>query len=169
MRVPNSRLIFVRGEVDSRVLCLHIAQEFARHGVASNRLYFFNNNKQGIRYLECYNQLDLTMDTFPVTGGTTTCDATWMGVPVVSLVGDGYHQRISYAILDRIGLGELCAHSVDEFVEKAVTLANSPDDLRFLRQNMRESVRSSIFYDGPRYARQFCDTVWDLAKRHDLV
>lgn len=169
MRVPESRMIFVRGEVDSRVLCLHIAQEFKRHGVESKRLFFFNNNKQGVRYLECYNQLDLTMDTFPVTGGTTTCDASWMGVPVVSIVGDGYHQRISYAILDRIGLGELCAHSVDEFVEKAVTLANSPDDLRFLRQNMRESVRSSIFYDGPRYAKQFSDTMWDLAKRHDLV
>jgi predicted O-linked N-acetylglucosamine transferase (SPINDLY family) len=167
--VPDSRMIFVRREVDSRVLCLHIAQEFARHGVNASRLFFLNNHRQGIDFLQCYHQLDMTMDTFPVTGGTTTCDATWMGVPVVTLVGEAIHQRVSYAILDRIGLGELCAHSVDEFVEKAVTLANSPDDLRFLRQNMRESVRSSIFYDGPRYAKQFCDTIWDLARQHGLV
>ena len=167
--VPNSRFIFVRREVSSRVLCLHIAQEFSRHGIASDRLYFLNNHEQGINYLACYNQLDMTMDPFPVTGGTTTCDASWMGVPVVTLVGDGYHQRISYAILDRLGLGELCAKTVDEYVEKSIALANSPDDLRFLRQNMRDSVRSSIFYDGPRYARQFCDTMWDLAKQHGLV
>jgi predicted O-linked N-acetylglucosamine transferase (SPINDLY family) len=169
MGVPNSRMIFIRPEVKSRVVCLHIAQEFARHGVAAERLYFLDNNTQGIHYLACYNQLDITLDTFPVTGGTTTCDASWMGVPVVTLVGDGIHQRVSYAILDRLGLGELCAKTVDDYVEKAIALANSPDDLRFLRQNMRESVRSSIFYDGPRYAKQFCDTIWDLAKRHDLV
>jgi protein O-GlcNAc transferase len=167
--VPNSRMIFVRAEVDSRILCLHIAQEFARHGVASERLYFFNNHAQGVNYLECYNQLDMTLDTFPVTGGTTTCDAIWMGVPVITLVGEGYHQRISYAILDRVGLGELCTKTVDEFVERSIALAHSPDDLRFLRQNMRESVRSSIFFDGPRYAKQFCDTIWDVAKRHGLV
>ena len=166
--VPDSRMIFVRREAQSRVVCLHIAQEFARHGVSSERLYFFDNQVQGIDHLACYNQLDMTLDTFPVTGGTTTCDATWMGVPVVTLVGEGIHQRVSYAILDRIGLGELCTKTVDEFVERSIALASSPDDLRFLRQNMRESVRSSIFYDGPRYAQQFCDVIWDLAKRHDL-
>ena len=167
--VPDSRMIFVRRESQSRVVCLHIAQEFARHGVASDRLYFFDNQVQGIHYLACYNQLDLTLDTFPVTGGTTTCDASWMGVPVVTLVGDAIHQRVSYAILDRLGLGELCAKTVDEYVEKAIALANSPDDLRFLRQNMRESVRSSIFYDGRRYAQQFCDMIWNVAKQHGLV
>ena len=167
--VPGSRLIFVRREVGSRVLCLHIAQEFKRHGVAPERLFFFNNHEQGVGFADCYNQFDLTLDTFPVTGGTTTCDSIWMGVPVVSLVGDGIHQRISYAILDRIGLGELCAKSVDEFVEKGITLANSPDDLRFLRHNMRDSVKSSIFFDWPRYAQQFCDTIWNVAKQHGLV
>jgi protein O-GlcNAc transferase len=167
--VPNSRMIFVRPEMKSRVVCLHIAQEFARHGVSSERLYFLDNRAQAIDHLSCYNQLDMTLDTFPVTGGTTTCDAAWMGVPVVTLVGDGIHQRVSYAILDRLGLNELCTKTVDEFVERSIALANSPDDLRFLRRNMRDSVRSSIFYDGPRYAKQFCDTMWDVAKRHGLV
>ena len=167
--VPKSRMIFVRNEVATRVMCVNIAKEFGRHGVEPEQLYFFDNQKQGIHYLDCYSQIDMTMDTFPVTGGTTTCDATWMGVPVVTLVGEAVHQRISYGILDRIGLGELCARSVDEFVEKAVALANSPEDLRFLRQNLRDSVRSSVFYDGPKFAAQFCDTMWDLAKRHGLV
>jgi predicted O-linked N-acetylglucosamine transferase (SPINDLY family) len=167
--VPDSRMIFVRNEVGSRVMCINIAKEFGRHDIPPERLYFFDNQQQGIHYLDCYNQIDMTMDTFPVTGGVTTCDATWMGVSVVSLVGEAHHQRISYAILDRLGLGELCARTVDEYVEKSIALANSPDDLRFLRQNLRDSVRSSVFYDGPKFAGQFCDTMWDLAKRHGLV
>src|SRR5690606_6288792 len=167
--VPKSRMIFVRPEVKSRVLCVNIAKEFRRHGVDPERLFFFDNQTQKVNFVDCYNQIDMTLDTFPVTGGTTTCDATWMGVPVVTLVGEAIHQRISYAILDRLGLGELCTHTVDEYVEKSIALANSPDDLRFLRQNLRDSVRSSIFYDGPRFAAQFCDTMWDLAECHDLV
>ncbi|HEX7005751.1 MAG TPA: tetratricopeptide repeat protein [Alphaproteobacteria bacterium] len=167
--VPKSRMIFVRPEVKSRVLCVNIAKEFRRHGVDPERLFFFDNQTQKVNFVDCYNQIDMTLDTFPVTGGTTTCDATWMGVPVVTRVGQAIHQRISYAILDRIGLGELCTWTIDEFVERASALAHSTDDLKFLRQNLRDSVQSSIFFDWPRHAQQFSDTMWSLAKQHGLV
>jgi predicted O-linked N-acetylglucosamine transferase (SPINDLY family) len=167
--VPNSRLILVRADYDSRVLCTNIASEFKKHGVDPGRLGFFNNKAKKVDHLDCYNFIDMSLDTFPVTGGTTTCDAMWMGVPVVTLVGDSYHQRISYALLSHVGLDELCTHSPEAFVQASVTLANDIDSLKFLRQNLRDVLRDSYLCDGPRYAKNFCDVMENLAREHGLA
>jgi predicted O-linked N-acetylglucosamine transferase (SPINDLY family) len=110
----------------------------------------------------------MTMDTFPVTGGTTTCDAMWMGVPVVTLVGPSYHQRISHALLSHVGLQELSTSSPDEFVQRSVDLANDIESLRFLRQNLRQTLQASYLCDGPRYAKIFCDVMENVAREHGL-
>lgn len=167
--LPDARFIFVRADVDSRVLCANIANEFAKHGISSDRLGFFNNKSQGIDHLDCYNFIDLTMDTFPVTGGTTTCDAMWMGVPVVTLAGPSYHQRISHALLSHVGLGELSTTTVDAFVQRTIDLANDIDSLKFLRENLRPTLRDSYLCDGPRYAVNFCDVMVDVAREHGLA
>ncbi|MHA1566751.1 MAG: tetratricopeptide repeat protein [Alphaproteobacteria bacterium] len=169
MAVPNSRLMLVRVDYESRVLCANIAHEFNKHGVNSERLGFFNNKAKKIHHLDCYNFIDMSLDTFPVTGGTTTCDAMWMGVPVVTLVGDSYHQRISYALLSHVGLDELCTHTPEAFVEAAVNLANDIDSLKFLRQNLRNVLQESYLCDGPRYAKNFCDVMENLAREHGLA
>jgi len=169
LQIPDSRFIFVRADVDSRVLCTNIASEFARHGVSAERLGFFNNKEHKIHHLDCYNFIDMTMDTFPVTGGTTTCDAMWMGAPVVTLAGPSYHQRISHALLSHVGLQELSTNSVDEFVQRSVDLANDIESLRFLRQNLRPTLQASYLCDGPRYAKNFCDVMENVAREHGLI
>ena len=137
--------------------------------VNPSRLGFFNNKAKKIDHLDCYNFIDMTLDTFPITGGTTTCDAMWMGVPVVTLVGDSYHQRISYALLSHVGLDELCTHTPEAFVQAAVSLANDIDSLKFLRQNLRNVLRDSYLCDGPRYAKHFCDVMENVAREHGLA
>jgi len=168
MRVPDSRMMIVRADVKSRVLCANIANEFAKHGVNSERLGFFDNKSKNVHHLDCYNFIDMTMDTFPVTGGTTTCDAMWMGVPVVTLAGPSYHQRISHALLSHVGLDELSTNSVDEFVQRSVELASDVDSLKFLRENLRGTLRQSYLCDGPRYAKNFCDVMENVAREHGL-
>lgn len=168
-QVPNSQMVIVRPDVKSRVLCANIASEFGKHGISSDRLGFFDNRSKQINFLNCYNFIDITMDTFPVTGGTTTCDAMWMGVPVVTLAGPSYHQRISHALLSHIGLEELSTSSTDEFVQRSVDLANDVDSLRFLRRNLRTILRESYLCDGPRYARHFCDVMEKVAREHGLA
>jgi protein O-GlcNAc transferase len=168
-QVPNSRMIIVRADVKSRVLCANIANEFAKHGISADRIGFFDNRSQNISHHDCYNFIDMTMDTFPVTGGTTTCDAMWMGVPVVTLAGPSYHQRISHALLSHIGLQELSTTSVDEFVQRSVDLANDIDSLRFLRQHLRPALQESYLCDAPRYAKHFCDVMENVAREHGLA
>lgn len=168
-QVPNSRMMIVRGDVRSRVLCANIANEFAKHGINSERLGFFDNRSQNVQHLDCYNFIDITMDTFPVTGGTTTSDAIWMGVPVVTLVGPSHHQRISYGLLSHVGLQELCTDNLDDYVQRAVDLAGDVESLRFLRQNLREVMRQSYLCDGPRFAANFCDVTENLAREYELI
>jgi predicted O-linked N-acetylglucosamine transferase (SPINDLY family) len=166
--VPNSRFLCVRPEASSATLVSHIAHEFEKNGVSPDRLFFFNNKTERKNHLEYYNQIDVTLDTFPLTGGTTTCDATWMGVPVVSLVGESFHQRISYSVLMQCGLEELCTFTVDDFIARGIALANDVPRLRTMRQGLRDVLRASPLCDEPRFLHQFQEMLEQVAIHHGL-
>ena len=104
-------------------------------------------------YVRCYERADIALDTFPYPGGGTTCDALYMGVPVITLVGERHNSRFGYSLLMNTGLGELCAFSAEEYVQKAVDLANDRDRLReyhlTLRRKFEESpVMNDTLYMG---------------------
>jgi predicted O-linked N-acetylglucosamine transferase (SPINDLY family) len=115
-----------------------------------------------------YNEIDISLDSFPLTGGTTTCEATWMGVPVVTYVGDAFHQRISYSALMQCGLDELCTFSHDDFVEKAVKLAGEREKLAAWRTGLRDVMLASPLCDEQRFLHQFQDMLGQVADLHGL-
>lgn len=154
-QVPNSRLLFYRREFESRLLRENLSAEFASRGVDPSRLTMINNRAQGRYFLDCYNDIDLSMDTFPVVGGTTTCDALWMGVPVVGLEGTNIHQRVCSAILRNLGCPELVAVSEEEFIAKSVALAQNVPRLIHYRSTLREQMRQSVLCDAHAFARNF--------------
>ena len=166
--VPNSRFLVVRPEASSFVLCSNLAKEFGRHGIAAERLYFVNNHNFGLSHLSYYDEIDISLDTFPLNGGTTTCDALWMGVPVVTLKGPAPHQRMGYSFLENIGLGDLVANTADEFVQKAVNLAEDHARLAALHQDLRPKLQTSAMCDGPRYVRNWQTLMDELVARHGL-
>ena len=167
-RVPGSRMLFVRPESSSMVLIRNLTEEFAKHGVSGDRLYFFDNRAEKRNHLEYYNEIDISLDSFPLTGGTTTCEATWMGVPVVSLVGEAFHQRISYSALMHCGLQELCTFNIGDFVERAVALTGERDKLVAWRTDLREIMRASPLCDEDRFLHQFQDMLEQVADLHSL-
>lgn len=167
-QVPNSRFLMVRPEASSTVLCRHIAQEFAKHGFGADRFFILDNWQQKRDHLDYYNEIDISLDTFPVTGGTTTCEATWMGVPVVSLVGDAFHQRVSYSVLMHCGLEELCVRTEDEFIARAVALVNDPAKLKAWRVGLREAMTQSPLCDEARFLYQFQEMLEQVAQLHKL-
>ena len=85
-------------------------------------------------YIRKYERADIALDTFPYPGGGTTCDALYMGVPVITLVGERHNSRFGYSLLANMGLEELCAFSVKEYIQKAIELAND-------RERLREAAR----------------------------
>ena len=166
--VPDSRFLLVRPEASSTTLVSNIAREFDKHGISSDRIYVRNNRAENLSHFGYYNEIDISLDTFPVTGGTTTCDALWMGVPVVALVGPAYHHRISSAILKHCGLEELCSETHDGFVDAAVALANDPGRLAFWRANLRQAMIESPLCDEARFSHQFQEMLEQVAHVHGL-
>ena len=119
-------------------------------------------------YMDEYMEADIALDTYPYPGGGTTCDALYMGVPVVSLYGRRHGSRFGYSILSNAGIGELAASSKEEYVEKAVALALDSDLLTVLHHNLRKMVRNSPVMDGKRYIRDLemlYEHVWDNYRR----
>ncbi|QLA18210.1 O-linked N-acetylglucosamine transferase family protein [Desulfolutivibrio sulfoxidireducens] len=168
-RVPNSRFLFVRQEFDSKVLRRNVVAEFGRHGIHAERLVFYNNHRHQRSHLDCYNDMDISLDTFPVTGGTTTCDCLWMGVPVISLMGENVHQRVSYSILSHVGMANFVARSPQDYVTAAVAVAADRQLLVRARQWLRDILNRSLLCDTNRFIADFQETFLAAARRHGLL
>jgi len=104
-------------------------------------------------YLRLYERIDLGLDPFPYNGITTTCDALWMGVPVLTLPGEMPASRAGLSLLSNVGLGELATHSEEDYVGMAVELAGNLPRLANLRATLRARMLGSPLMDAPRFAR----------------
>jgi len=121
-------------------------------GVEAHRVEFVERRPRR-EYLELYHRLDIVLDTFPYNGHTTSLDALWMGVPVVSLAGETSVSRAGLSQLTNLGLPELVAHSEEEYVGIAVGLARDLPRLAQLRSTLRSRMENSVLMDAPRFAR----------------
>jgi predicted O-linked N-acetylglucosamine transferase (SPINDLY family) len=150
--LPQARLVMVTHALGEESARRAIHGNFAGEGIAADRVKLFGPESHG-GLLGRYREVDVTLDTFPYHGHTTTCEALWMGVPVVTLAGRTHLSRVGVSILRRIGLSELIAATPEEYVRKAVTLARDPERLRELRAGMRQRMRGSPLLDAAAFAR----------------
>jgi predicted O-linked N-acetylglucosamine transferase (SPINDLY family) len=154
--VPGSRFEFIRPEGGSAAFRANIEKQFAAEGVDAGRIVF--RTVRG-KHMPFYNEVDITLDPFPLTGGTTTCEALWMGVPVVNLRGEAFYERLSYSILSNVGLGAHSAPDLDGYVRIALDLANDPAQRLELRQTLRERLTASPLGQTEVFARDFYDMI----------
>ncbi len=164
--VEGSRMVIVRPEARSVVFLNNVVQEFERNGITRDRLDIINNHSGSASHLSYYNLFDISLDTFPVTGGTTTTDALWMGVPVVSQMGPAYHQRIGGAIVRHCGLADLCVATPADYVRTAVALAGDRDRLVALRCSLRDALRGSPLCRVDTFMAGFEEAILAAARRH---
>lgn len=114
-------------------------------------------------YLDEYNDIDIALDTFPYPGGGTSCEALYMGVPLISLAGNRHGSRFGYSLLKNIGLEECIAFSKEAYVQKAVDLASQPQRIAELRKNLRGQMQNSPLMDGVGYVQaieEFYQRIW---------
>jgi protein O-GlcNAc transferase len=144
--IPDSRLLLLgpsTQDADPRV-----AAQFAAQGIESPRVQFVGKRKR-LNYLRVYDQIDIALDPFPFSGHTTTCDALWQGLPVVTLAGRTYAGRMSASTLTQAKFPQWIAESPEHYVDIALTLARDPAALAALRQNMRRHLSEAPILDAP--------------------
>jgi len=146
---PGSQLLLLSPEGSHRQRTL---ETLKREGVAEDRVEFIAPQPRR-EYLELYHRVDLMLDPFPYGGHTTSLDALWMGVPVVSLAGEQIVSRAGLSQLSNLGLPELVASSEDDYVRIAAELARDLPRLADLRATLRSRTEASVLMDGERFAR----------------
>jgi predicted O-linked N-acetylglucosamine transferase (SPINDLY family) len=152
VRVAGSRLLVLAdrgGYVEQ-----HLHSQAARRGLAPTRIEICDKRPRP-EYLSLIARADIALDPFPMNGHTTTCDAIWMGVPVVMLLGETYASRFGGSVLAGVGLEATCiAHCQDEYIDKAAKLAGDLDELERLRKELRPRMVASPLMDAPGFARR---------------
>jgi predicted O-linked N-acetylglucosamine transferase (SPINDLY family) len=147
--VPESRLVLLAAEGSPREDLLRALEAM---GVDGGRVEFVGRCSRE-QYLRSYDRIDIALDTLPYNGITTTLDALWMGVPVVSLTGNTAAGRVGLSLLTTLGLPELATTTPDEFVRIAAGLAGDLPRLNQLRSTLRERMQASPLMDAPGFAR----------------
>jgi predicted O-linked N-acetylglucosamine transferase (SPINDLY family) len=153
--VPNARLVVKSGAVQSHEARAAFIERATAAGIAQSQLSLLQWTRERAEHLEAYNGLDIALDTVPYNGGTTTCEALWQGVPVVSLTAPTHAGRMGASILNAAGLPELLATSADDYVARAVSLAADPDRLNGYRSRLRAQLAASPLLDGPAFVGAF--------------
>ena len=148
-QAPNTRLAlkWVGIRHGDPAWCL---DRFAAHGVDPGRIDLL---EWALDPYTPYRDIDICLDTFHASGGTTTCDALWMGVPVVAMYGEAPFSRVGLLHLTKIGLPELVTDNPDDYVAVAVGLAGDPDRLAEVRTGLRERFQNSAIMDEAGYVR----------------
>jgi predicted O-linked N-acetylglucosamine transferase (SPINDLY family) len=150
--VPGSRLRLQAGALGEATVRDAWAQRFATREIDPSRLELCAATPTR-EYLASFNEVDVALDTFPFCGGTTSCNALWMGCPVITLAETPPWSRVSASVLGALGLSRFVARTVDEYVAKAVALANAPAERAELRRTLRVRFAESPLTDAPRFAR----------------
>ena len=156
---PGSRLFLKNKHLKTRAACGFMEKLFGKFGVAPERL-LLEGPADHFEFLKAYDRVDIALDTFPYNGGTTTTEAIWQGVPVVTFAGDRWAARTSASILRAGGLQDFVALDLAGYIALATQLANSPDEwprLASLRSNMRNQLVASRVCDTQAFAREMED------------
>jgi protein O-GlcNAc transferase len=147
--VPGSQLLLCTQQGSHRN---RVTDFLSQRDISSERVVFVDFMKT-LEYFRTYEHFDIALDPFPYGGGTTTCDALWMGVPVVCLAGKMAVGRGGVSILSQLGLTELLAQDTEEYIRIAVTLAGDRERLAVVRTTLRARMKQSPLMDSPRFAR----------------
>jgi predicted O-linked N-acetylglucosamine transferase (SPINDLY family) len=134
---PRSRLIMKSQLFAEPSRRQHFLERFAAHGIGAERLELRTLQPDIMDHLNSYAEIDIALDPFPYNGTTTTCEAMWMGVPMISLIGDHHAARVGFDLLSQVGRGGFAGADIESYIGTAVALAADLPQLMRLRRELR--------------------------------
>ena len=166
--LPDSRLLLKNMSFKDEKIIGYAKRRLARLDFPADRVILEPGSQD---YMERYFDVDIALDTFPYTGGGTTCEALYMGVPVVSLYGERRGSRFGLSILTSVGLGELAVNSADDYVKRILSLASDRNFLTTLHKNLRPMMLNSSLMDTGHYVREWEEKlkmIYERSKRDKI-
>ncbi len=167
--VADARLLLKASQLNEPSIRARTLQRFAEHGIGSDRLLLSEPLPNRAEHLAMYQQIDIALDTFPYPGVTTSVEALMMGVPVLTLRGDGILARAGSSICRNAGLADWIAADENEYVCKAKDFADDVTTLKQIRKVLRTQVLESPLFDSARFATQYEQALWGMWQRRGIM
>lgn len=165
---PGSRMVLKAKALSDDRIGATIIEKFEREGIKADRIEIRGYSASVAEHMSMYADVDIALDTWPYNGTTTSCEALWMGVPVVSLTGPVHASRVGATILRAVGLGSLAVDTADAYVRIAGTLAADTNRLAGLRAGLRNAMSHSDLCNAEQFARVFGEAIEQMMN-HDSI
>jgi len=151
--LPDARLLMKGKQLGDRQTVARLLSQFEQNGISADRLEFMSWIPSSEEHLALYNRVHIALDTFPYNGTTTTCEALWMGIPVITLQGNESRSRVGMSILKQVGLDDYIADSPEAYIDIAKGLATDTSKLQTLRSGLREKMMQSPLLDAKAFTQ----------------
>jgi predicted O-linked N-acetylglucosamine transferase (SPINDLY family) len=159
---PGSRLLLKANGLREADAVTTVAKRLAAWGLPMERVELVGATRTRAEHLAMYAQVDVALDTYPYHGTTTTCEALWMGVPVVVLAGDRHASRVGISLLQAVGRREMVAQTRAEYVQIASSLAKNASKLQKIRADLRRNVSESPLCDEVAFGERLRSNLRDM-------
>ncbi|MEA1917307.1 MAG: tetratricopeptide repeat protein, partial [Campylobacterota bacterium] len=152
---PNSKLFLKNKQFSNKKIIKKVENQFFQYGISNNRLTLQDEYLSRTEHLKAYNRIDIALDTFAYTGVTTSAEALWMGVPVLTLQGDRFMSHIGESIMHNTKQSNWIAKDKEDYIKKAVAFASNKADLVNIRSTLRDKVLKTPLYNTKLFAKNF--------------
>ena len=164
--VPGAKLLLKNRSLNDEVVRERLLQRFEAAGLPAERIIFSGDKPDWADHMAVYREVDIGLDPFPYNGTTTTCEALWMGVPVITAMGDRHASRVGASLLTAIGHPELICPDRESYVTEAIRLAKDPQRISAFHARIHDDFANSPICDAPCFLHHLEAAYEDVWKHH---
>ena len=167
LSVPNSKLLLKNKLLNSKEIIDTTIQRFKKQNVKKEQLILEGESKTRKELLNIYNKIDIVLDPFPFQGNTTSIEAVWMGVPIITLKGNRYISHFGESINSNLNMSNWIAENYEDYILKAKKFSSDINELSKIRTSLRQSCLQSPVFDSKRFSKHFDQMLWKIWKDFD--
>ena len=164
LSVPNSKLLLKNKLLNSKEIIDTTIQRFKKQNVKKEQLILEGESKTRKELLNIYNKVDIALDPFPFQGNTTSIEAVWMGVPIITLKGNRYISHFGESINSNLNMSNWIAENYEDYILKAKKFSSDINELSKIRTNLRQNCLHSPVFDSKRFSKHFDQMLWKIWK-----
>ena len=168
LNVNNSRILIKAPSNDAEIAQENILKIFKNLKIDSSRIIFSPREKERLNHYKMYRKIDLSLDTFPYSGVTTSIESIWMGVPVLTLKGTNFTSRCGESINLNLKMPEFIANDKNDYINKAISISKDYNNLKDLRKSLRQKASISPLFDTENFGHEFSKLLKEIWSTYSL-